>query len=210
MPVINGEASYEMLLDLTLPEKPRAMFWLCMMNGAAGHTYGANGIWQVNRKGQPHGPSPTPGSTGYGSISWDEAMHLAGGCQIAAGKRWLDKLPWWTFQPHFTWADWTEAPKPEPGCAPITPGSLEWSHVNPCGIGCTNGQRVFYMLQDRSVVFHQLKPDCTYHLTHFDPVEGNEKDGGTLIADRKGDISLAAPGHEHDWVVLIEPVTESR
>ena len=36
------------------------MFWLCMMNGAAGHTYGANGIWQCNRKGQPHGASPTP------------------------------------------------------------------------------------------------------------------------------------------------------
>jgi hypothetical protein len=41
MPVINGEAAYEMLTvnSGTIPaEWPRRMFWLCMMNGAAGHT----------------------------------------------------------------------------------------------------------------------------------------------------------------------------
>jgi hypothetical protein len=56
MPVIDGEASYEMLMDKTPPDWPRAMFWICMLSGAAGHTYGANGIWQCNRREQPHGP----------------------------------------------------------------------------------------------------------------------------------------------------------
>jgi len=56
MPVINGEAAYEMLHDKLPTKWTRQMFWLCMTNGAAGHTYGANGIWQVNRRGQPHGP----------------------------------------------------------------------------------------------------------------------------------------------------------
>ena len=58
MPVINGEAAYEMLSDSLPTQWTRQMFWLCMTNGAAGHTYGANGIWQCNRPGEPHGPSP--------------------------------------------------------------------------------------------------------------------------------------------------------
>ena len=42
----------KMLNDQIPAQWPRAMFWICMMNGAAGHTYGANGIWQVNRRGE--------------------------------------------------------------------------------------------------------------------------------------------------------------
>jgi hypothetical protein len=110
MPVIDGEAAYEMLGDNLPTEYARRMFWLCMMNGAAGHTYGANGIWQVNRKGQPHGPSPPVGSppTGYGVISWDEAMNLPGSSQVALGKKFLEQYDWHHFQPHPEWAEFTE------------------------------------------------------------------------------------------------------
>ena len=191
MPVINGEASYEMLMDSIPASKTRAMFWLCMMNGAAGHTYGANGIWQMNRKEMPHGASPTPGSTGYGSIAWDEAVHLDGGRQIAAGKRWLEKLAWWTLHPHFSWVVW---------------GGSDCSEIAPCAIGITNGPRVFYMLHDRPVILRQLNLGLTYAVTHFNPVETTESDGGTFTADRNGETRLAAPGHGHDWVVLIRPV----
>ncbi|HEX3133478.1 MAG TPA: DUF4038 domain-containing protein [Planctomycetota bacterium] len=102
MPVINGEASYEMLGD-SIPSKwTRQMFWFCLFTGAAGHTYGANGIWQVNRKGQPHGGSPhhPPGSTGYGVIAWDDAMNLPGSTQVAYGKKLLERFPWQGFVPH--------------------------------------------------------------------------------------------------------------
>ncbi len=106
MPVIDGEASYEMLGDSLPTEWTRRMFWLCLMNGAAGHTYGANGIWQCNRKGQPHGPSPTVGSgpNGYGVISWDEAMNLPGSRQVGLGKKFLESYPWQRFQPHPEWS----------------------------------------------------------------------------------------------------------
>ena len=67
------------------------MFWICMTSGAAGHTYGANGIWQCNRRGEPHGTSPTGGN--YGMIPWDEAMNLPGSAQIGAGKRFLEGSP---------------------------------------------------------------------------------------------------------------------
>ncbi len=108
MPVIDGEAAYEMLGDSLPTQWTRQMFWLCMSNGAAGHTYGANGIWQCNRPGDPHGPSPqhAAGSDGYGKIPWDEAMNLPGSTQVALGKKLFEKYQWHKFQPHPEWAEY--------------------------------------------------------------------------------------------------------
>jgi hypothetical protein len=115
MPVIDGEASYEMLNDSLPTEWTRRMFWLCLMNGAAGHTYGANGIWQVNRRGDPHGASPHGGN--YGKISWDEAMNLPGSSQVGLGKKLLEQYPWQKLRPHPEWADYaTHLPLGLDGC----------------------------------------------------------------------------------------------
>ncbi len=112
MPVINGEAAYEMLGDSIPTKWTRQMFWLCMTNGAAGHTYGANGIWQCNRPGQPHGPSPhhPPDSAGYGKIPWTESMNLAGSAQVGHGKRLFEKYSWQKFTPHPEWATYASDP----------------------------------------------------------------------------------------------------
>ncbi len=110
MPVIDGEASYEMLSDSLPTAWTRAMFWLCLMNGASGHTYGANGIWQCNRRGEPHGPSPTAGSppNGYGVIPWDEAMALPGSTQLGHGKRFVESLPWTQLTPMPESVEWAD------------------------------------------------------------------------------------------------------
>ncbi len=97
MPVIDGEAAYEMLSDSLPTEWTRAMFWICMMNGAAGHTYGANGIWQNNRPDDPHGRSPN--GPGYGRITSQEAMNLPGSQQIAMGMKFLKQFPWRKLEP---------------------------------------------------------------------------------------------------------------
>ncbi len=104
MPAVDGEAAYEKLGDSLPTEWTRSMFWLCMTNGACGHTYGANGIWQVNRKGQPHGASPTGGT--YGVIAWDDAMNLPGSSQMAAGKRFFESLPWTKLVPMHESEEW--------------------------------------------------------------------------------------------------------
>jgi Protein of unknown function (DUF4038) len=82
------------------------MFWLCMTNGAAGHTYGANGIWQCNRRGEPHGKSPHGGD--YGHIPWDESMNLPGSGQLGLGKKLFEKYEWQKFTPHPDWATYAE------------------------------------------------------------------------------------------------------
>jgi hypothetical protein len=114
MPVINGEAAYEMLMD-SIPSKwTRRMFWLSVMSGAPGHTYGSNGIWQVNRKGQPHGPSPhhPPDGAGYGRMAWDEAMNLPGSSQVGFGKKLFERYAWQTFMPQTDWANFAGQTSP--------------------------------------------------------------------------------------------------
>lgn len=108
MPVIDGEASYEMLNDSLPTEWTRRMFWICTMNGDAGHTYGANGIWQCNRPGQPHGKSPHGGT--YGKIPWNEAMHLPGSEEVGFGKRLFEQFAWQDFRPHPEWVHWSDCP----------------------------------------------------------------------------------------------------
>jgi hypothetical protein len=114
LPVIDGEASYEMLFDSLPTEWTRRMFWLCMTNGAAGHTYGANGIWQCNRRGQPHGKSPHGGT--YGTIPWDEAMDLPGSRQVGLGKKLFEQYHWWEFEPHPEWAAYATSGLTLDGC----------------------------------------------------------------------------------------------
>src|SRR2546425_9490941 len=151
MPVINGEAAYEMLLDKIPAQWPRAMFWVCMMNGAAGHTYGANGIWQLNRHGQPHGASPNGTGNGYGVITWDEAMRLPGSEQVAFGKKFLESLPWTQLKPMPESAAWTN-PVEKPLVGPQA-----------CGIG--DRLRIIYLLDARPTIVSGLGSNSKYSVT---------------------------------------------
>jgi len=111
MPVLNSEVCFEQLSDRIPAEIPRLMFWASMLNGAAGHTYGANGIWQCNRAGQPHGASPHGGN--YGKITWNEAMKLPGGRQVGQGRKFLESFGWERFEPQSKFVMWTGNSSPE-------------------------------------------------------------------------------------------------
>ena len=71
MPVLVGEVCYEGIQEASRQEVQRFMFWSCLLSGAAGHTYGANGIWQVNGRDKPYGLSPHGHS--WGGPSWEDA-----------------------------------------------------------------------------------------------------------------------------------------
>lgn len=105
MPVLNGEPCYEMLMGTITAPWPRRAFWSCVLNGAMGHTYGGNGIWQCNQPGIPHGASPHGGN--YGDTPWVVAMNYTGSAECAHGKRLLARYPWEKFEPHPEWAAYT-------------------------------------------------------------------------------------------------------
>jgi hypothetical protein len=195
MPVIDGEAAYEMLGD-SLPTKwTRQMFWLCMTSGAAGHTYGANGIWQVNRRGQPHGPSPhhPPGSTGYGVIPWDDAMNLPGSTQVGLGKKLFEQYDWQKFQPHPDWASYAlDDPRQKPSYGPFATGS--------------DKVRLVYIPELRSIQVTNLEPKTKYRARIFNPVSGKTTDLGTITPDNKSGWTASAPiqPDADDWVLILE------
>lgn len=105
MPVINGEPCYENLGETILSPWPRRAFWSCVLNGAMGHTYGGNGIWQCNQPGIPHGASPHGGN--YGNTPWIEAMNYPGSGECGHGKALLTRFDWSKFEPHPEWAAYT-------------------------------------------------------------------------------------------------------
>ncbi len=192
MPVINGEASYEMLLDSIPARWTRAMFWICMTNGAKGHTYGANGIWQCNRRDQPHGPSPHGGN--YGKITWDEAMNLPGSSQLAAAKRLFERWNWSQFEPHPEWVAWQAEGDPAlPPQATGIPGKL----------------RLIWAPDRHPVTVSGLEQNTSYALTRFDPVTGETTTVGTIQADPHGAWTAQPPAAGEDWVVVLEAAANS-
>lgn len=194
LPVINGEAAYEMLND-SLPTKwTRQMFWLCMMNGAAGHTYGANGIWQCNRREQPHGASPHGGD--YGHIPWDEAMNLPGSQQVALGKKLFEQYPWHQFQPHPEWAEYA-----------TDDGVQQPQTYGPFAVGIPAKFRIIYVPEPRAVWVQHLEAIANYRAHTFDPVSGKTMDLGAVVRDEESRWTARKPAADSggdDWVLILE------
>jgi hypothetical protein len=190
MPVIDGEASYEMLNDSLPTEWTRRMFWLCMMNGAAGHTYGANGIWQCNRPGDPHGKSPHGGR--YGKIPWNEAMHLPGSSQLGLAKALFLKYSWQRFEPRPEWVDWSEAEKAS--------GNSE----QPQATGVSNEVRIIYVPGPKPVRVPDLG-GIEWLSSYFDPVTGETTAPFKVALPSDGAFICSPPaGVEHDWVLILD------
>ncbi|MDX2153184.1 MAG: DUF4038 domain-containing protein [Bryobacteraceae bacterium] len=188
LPVINGEVNYEGILAASREEMQRFMFWTCLLNGACGHTYGANGIWQVNLPGKPYGPSPH--GRAWGNVTWQQAMSLPGGSQLGRAARLLQRYPWHRFEPHPDWIDpvWSEKNYEAPSCAGI-PGEL----------------RIAYLPQPAggTYTFRSLEPGVAYRARLFDPIEGSEQEWGKAEA-RNGSWTMPPLEVMQDWVVILE------
>lgn len=191
MPVLNSEVNYEALMDNIPAEIVRLMFWPSLLSGAAGHTYGANGIWQCNRRGEPYGSSPHGGN--YGVIPWDEAMHLPGSGQLGAAKSFLEKYSWQKLEPCSEGAVWEPKEDDPKRFAPYA-----------ADIGA--GVRIVYAPDARPIRVQRLVGNGIYRTVLFDPVTGERESLQQSVADSCGDVYLNAPKHGHDWVAALEPI----
>ncbi len=113
-PVVDGEVAYEGHTDRPQnnlyfnhdddpPFPQRFLFWTSMLQGAAGHTYGANGIWQVESPEYPHGWSGTCTNNNFWETPWWTAMDFLGSTTLPMGKGLLERYEWWKFEPHQDW-----------------------------------------------------------------------------------------------------------
>lgn len=105
MPVINSEVCYEGICETCGPDIQRYLFASNVLMGCCGHTYGANGIWQINDAKKPYGPSPH--GVQWGIRSWQDAANLPGSTHIGNMKRFLCKFDWHRFEFR---QDWLEYP----------------------------------------------------------------------------------------------------
>jgi hypothetical protein len=198
MPVLNSEVNYEGILGRCHDDVQRLMFWTCILNGACGHTYGANGIWQMNQKRAPYGKSPHGGD--YGPTPWQEAMRLPGSAQLGAAKRLLERYEWWRFEPHPEWARYADDAHMRD----------EW-HA-PHAAGVADKVRFVYAPQGDKLVLTGLG-DRRWRATAYDFGSGSERDLGEVMAGPDGAWEAERPFNtdmeraEQDWLVVVKAGT---
>ena len=188
MPVLNSEVCYEGILEHCREEMQRFMFWSCVLSGAFGHTYGANGIWQVNTAEKPFGRSPHGRS--WGDTPWDVAYKLPGSLHLSRGKALLMRYPWWRFQPHPEW---------------VEPRWSEKDYMMPYAAGIPREVRFIYfpaMWNPPKVT--QLNDGARYRALLFDPSSGKEHELGEVKPDSNGEWQLPIPPVVRDWVLVLD------
>jgi hypothetical protein len=169
IPVVQGESCYENNMSDNGPSLQRFLFWSNMLAGAAGHTYGADGIWQINSAAHPYGASPH--GCAWGDTLWEEAMRAPGGTQTAIGKRVLASLPWHAMRPH---QEWTE------------PAATAEAWDKPYAAGIPGRLRVIYypinhlIPWQKPCVIKGFEPGVVYRGRFVDPRNGAVHDIGEV------------------------------
>ena len=197
VPVLIGEVAYEGIYGASHDDIQRLLFWSAMLSGAAGHTYGANGIWQVNTEEQSFGPSP--GGYAWGGPSWPAAAELPGSTQLGIGRKFLERYPWRQFEQH---PEWVGIEKKLNFYAPAFD-----DYFVPYAAGIPGKVRMIYFADGYLAILKQVKslePKVNYRAFLFDPANGNEHNLGKVVADRKGNWDLPMQPILHDWVLVLE------
>jgi hypothetical protein len=196
MPVVNGEVNYEGLAYRVWQDIIRLGFYHTMFNGAAGITYGANGIWQVNQEGKPERSFLSMGDT-----PWEEAMHFPGSLQVGLGAKFLARFPWWQLQRRPDWIDESKLP-----------GDWFVEHIKendpftPVAIGIPRKLRIVYVpiCGVTRPTLQGIEPDVRYTARYFDPVTGREIMIGPVNPGAEGKWVPPPPPTIHDWLIVLE------
>ncbi len=207
MPVISGESRYEALeiSPEVTTQDARQAFWAHLLNsGCAGHTYGANGVWQVNRENDPFGDSP--GGSTWGSIPWRQAMLLPGSSQLALAKALLLTLPWHRLTPiaptpAFASSIWQRLQ----GWLPQASGR----HQTPIAAAASANHdlAIFYSIDSRPYRVDLGRLSQPVEAFWFDPVNASKVPALPLTNPAKSRPKFAPPGKnaagEEDWVLVV-------
>lgn len=88
LPVINSEVCYEGIAAGSAATLQRFLFFSHLLSGAAGHSYGAQGLWAFRRA-----EDPGPGIM-WGDATWQEAAALPGSAQLGRCAAFLQGFDW--------------------------------------------------------------------------------------------------------------------
>jgi len=183
MPVLCGETCYEGHMQQGFGDVQRRIFWRNMLSGAAGHTYGAAGVWHAGVEGD-HGNWGAWDRQPYDWTTWKEGLQYPGSRQLGMGKALLEQYPWHRFESHPEWA---------PGCfAAGLPGGTRLIYIPRRGIYDWSG-----------ITVHGLVPDLQYSVFFFDPAAGRRFDKG-VMSTASGSWQTPNVPSPQDWVLVME------
>ncbi len=189
MPVIVGEVCYEGIQEASREEVQRFMFWAAILSGAAGHTYGANGIWQVNTREKPYGLSPHGHS--WGDTPWEVAYQLPGSGQLGLAKKLLARYRWWKLEskPDLIEPHWTDQNYWQPFAARV-PGEL---------------MIAFAPVSWKALLFKGVSAGMNAFF--WNPTDGSERAIGPVTPDGAGNWQAPEFPIIRDWVLVLESAT---
>lgn len=227
-PLIEDEANYELLdyasMKTAVPGwMTRQSAWQSQMGGAAGFTYGGQGIWWAcpDRNYSNGNCGGTGSSPGF--YTWDEALDFpVGGKQMGYMASFFRRLPWFRLEPDATAIVWNvtqsgtklqESQLPaQKSCCKDGEGldtivaylPQSQSHTSPAA-QCRHGSARMY-----AGVVGGISPHWSHKASWFNPRTGKYT-GITTIAQgvttwevpaTRPDVPGAA---DQDWVFLLEP-----
>ncbi len=212
MPVISGEARYEGLeiIPPVTSQNAREAFWAHVLNsGCAGHTYGANGIWQVNTESQAFGQSPS--GFCWGNMPWNLAMQLPTAQQIGLAKKMIEMLPWRAFVPQQIPSNYFDQfLQKNPRIHRILL-KLKWQQTPPTPIAAciakNQSTAIFYTITNQSFVV-DLQQFNSPTIAHWiDPT--NFEQHPVTLQRQTGKVKVNPPNKnaagENDWLLLFQP-----
>lgn len=182
-PVLNGEACYERHMELNFEDLQRHLFWGCLLSGAAGHTYGAAGIWHMGVEEEP-GNWGYSGGQPYDLTTWEEGMQFGGAAELGRSKALLEGYEWWRFEPHPEWTSFGFAAGVPDGDRFIyipNRGTYNWSGITVSG----------------------LLSGVPYTASWFDPARDRSYDLG-MVTTSSGSWNTPNVPSPRDWVLVMQ------
>ncbi|MBD3240487.1 MAG: DUF4038 domain-containing protein [Chitinivibrionales bacterium] len=190
-PLLAGEVCFEGMHGDCREKVQRILFWSLVLSGAAGHSYGAEGIWQLNAPDDPFGPSPL--GHAWSTVPWQESYRWPGSAHVGMGRKILDRYPWWLLEPHQEWVSpAADATEPLDAYAAGIPGHLRLVYfprkLAPWG---------------RRYRIVRLEPGLPYEATFVNPMTGQEHALGVVTGDLEGNWQVPVAPVLHDWLLVL-------
>jgi hypothetical protein len=191
LPAIVAEVDYEGIMSANGPELQRLLIWTHLLAGAAGHGYGAHGLW-----GFDEGGTDDPGAR-WGSADWRRAAQLPGAVQQGIARRTL--LPF--------------------GALEVADGRVEATPCGRLLAAAVSARGALVVYLPQAALQPDGKPiievrvrggSPAWRVRWLDPRRGavHEADGVEVDADGlllRRDVLGVTPTAE-DWVLVVEPV----
>ena len=161
------------------------------MLGTCGHTYGANGIWQLNSREKPYGVSPHGAQ--WGETSWQEAYKLPGSKHISNCMKFLTQFEWQNFTYH---PEWVERP-----CTLSAADGLFASGIpgKVRVIYCPNFGGNFW----GTTRILNLEKDTVYRAVRFNPVTNITAEMGIVTPDENNSWVTPRVDMFGDWIFAL-------